>query len=351
MSGVEVEEHEPAALGLSRDVLARLAASVGPFAVVDLETTGLQVDPDAEVLEVGALLVDPGAERVRTARVLVQPRGPVPRAVQRLTGIREGELAGAPPLAAVVPALRGLLAGRTIVAHNADFERAFLARQVDPALGAADYLDTIDLLAVTHPDAPDLRLESFTRMLFDTEERHRALDDALDTARVLSAAGEGAARGEARFATAARALETFAPDSPWLHLLGKEALLVQSEDPSPFVAVGETSEARVPFEPDAIAAALRDEARGRRHFPGYRVREEQVRLALRFARNFADEEVLLLEGGTGVGKSLAYLAAAVPFALERAEAGARAPVVVSTRTKLLQDQLLGKDIGAASRQR
>lgn len=349
MSGVEIESHEPGALGLSREVLGRFAAATGPLAVVDLETTGLQTDPDAEILELGAVLVDPGAERVTTAHVLVRPRGPVPRAVQRLTGIGEAELAGAPPLATVVPALRALLAGRTLVAHNAEFERAFLARQVDPALGGAHYLDTIDLLAVTHPDAPDLRLESFTRMLFDTEERHRALEDALDTARVLSAAGEGAARGEARFATAARALETFAPDSPWLHLLGKEALLAERDEPSPFVAVGETGEARVPFDRSAIAAALRDEARGRRHFPGYRVREEQVRLALRFARNFADDEVLLLEGGTGVGKSLAYLAAAIPFAVERAEAGARAPVVVSTRTKLLQDQLLGKDIGAAAR--
>ena len=33
------------------------------------------------------------------------------------------------------------------------------------------YLDTQDLLAVTHPDAPDLRLETFTRALFGSEER------------------------------------------------------------------------------------------------------------------------------------------------------------------------------------
>lgn len=55
------------------------------------------------------------------------------------------------------------------------------------------------------------------------------------------------------------------------------------------------------------------------------------------------------EGGTGVGKSLAYLAAAIPFAVERAESGERDPIVISTRTKLLQDQLLEKDIGAAAR--
>jgi ATP-dependent DNA helicase DinG len=49
-----------------------------------------------------------------------------------------------------------------------------------------------------------------------------------------------------------------------------------------------------------------------------------------------------------VGKSLAYLAAAIPFAAERAAEGERGPLVISTRTKLLQDQLLGKDIPAAA---
>ena len=49
------------------------------------------------------------------------------------------------------------------------------------------------------------------------------------------------------------------------------------------------------------------------------------------------------EGGTGVGKSLAYHAAAIPFVMERAAGGDKEPVVVSTRTKLLQDQLLHKD--------
>jgi ATP-dependent DNA helicase DinG len=330
-------------------VLARFLASTGPLALVDLETTGLQTDPEAEILEVGAVLLDPGAARVRTARALVRPGRPLPRAVARLTGLCDADLAGAPPLAALRPALRELLAGRVIVAHNAEFERSFLSRQVDPGLGGAEYLDSLDLLAVTHPDAPDLRLESFTRMLLGSEERHRALEDALDTARVISAAGAGAARAEPRFLVAARALESFAPDSPWLALLGKETLPAPLAEPSPFVVVGDTGEAPVPFDPEAIAAALRDEARGRRHFPGYRVREEQVRLALRFAKNFADDEVLLAEGGTGVGKSLAYLAAAIPFALARAAEGAAPPIVISTRTKLLQDQLLGKDIGAAAR--
>jgi len=340
----------PAALGIAPGVLAAFAQRLGPLAVVDLETTGLSADEGAEILEFGALLIEPGREEAVTLSTLLRPTGPLPRAVARLTGLSDADLEGAPALADVVPALREALAGRTIVAHNADFERAFLSRYVDPALAGATYLDTLDLLALTHPDAPDLRLESFTRMLLASEERHRALDDALDTARVMALAGQGSAAGEPRFVAARRACESFAPESPWLALLAKPALAATREPIAPFVVIGESVEEPVPFDPDAIAAALADEARGRRHFPAYRVRAEQIELARGFARTLAQEEILLAEGGTGVGKSLAYLAAAIPFAIRAEDRESHpAPVLISTRTKLLQDQLVGRDIGAAAR--
>ncbi len=352
----------PEALGIAPGVLAAFAARLGPLAIVDLETTGLALEEGAELLEFGALLVEPGREPLATLDTLLRPAARLPRPVARLTGLSDADLAGAPALADVAPALRAALAGRTLIAHNAGFERAFLARFVDPDLEAATFLDTLDLLALTHPDAPDLRLESFTRMLLGSEERHRALDDALDTARIVALAGKGSAAGEPRFVAARRACETFAPDSPWLALLEKPRELVAPESEAPYVVVGETREKPVPFAEEAIAAALRDEARGRRHFPGYRVREEQIQLARAFARTLAQEEVLLAEGGTGVGKSLAYLAAAIPFAMEQAAAAedrdsgpvsrldaGGAPVLISTRTKLLQDQLVGRDVAAAAR--
>lgn len=344
---VRVESLAPSELGLDAGVFARFAAGIGSFAVVDLETTGLGAD--AELLEVGALLVDPGEQSVQTLSVLLRPERPIPRMIERLTGISQALADGGAVLAEVAPSIAEHLAGRTLLAHNADFERSFLSRCIDPALGDAVYLDTLDLLSVTYPDASDLRLETFTRLLLGHEESHRGLDDALDTARVMSAAGVGAAAGEARYVVAARALEAFAPESPWLALLGKEVFPAPLPETSGYVEIGATDESPTPFDFDAIEAVLRDEARGRRHFRGYRVREEQIRLARAFARNLADDEILLLEGGTGIGKSLAYLAAAIPFAVERAEAGEKSPVLISTRTRLLQDQLLGKDIGAAAR--
>jgi ATP-dependent DNA helicase DinG len=346
---LEVLKNVPVALGIVPGVLAAFARRLGPLAIVDLETTGLAIEEGAEILEFGALLVEPGREELVALQTLLRPAAKLPRAVARLTGLSDADLAEAPLLAEMAPALREALAGRTVIAHNADFERSFLARYVDPALASASFLDTLDLLALTHPDAKDLRLESFTRMLLASEERHRALDDALDTARVMALAGKGSAEGEPRFVAARRACETFAPDSPWLALLEKPREILAPGREAPFVVVGESAEAPVPFDEEAIAAALRDEARGRRHFPGYRVREEQIQLARAFARTLAQEEVLLAEGGTGVGKSLAYLAAAIPFAIAREADPEGGPILISTRTKLLQDQLVGRDIAAAAR--
>lgn len=336
-------------LGIGASALAPWLEATGPVAVVDLETTGLSGERGAEIIEIGAVLLDPGRDQVSTLETLVRPSRPLPRTIQRLTGLCDEDLAGAPALDEVVGAVREALGARQLVAHNAPFERHFLARFVDPALAEARYLDSQDLLAVTHPDAPDLRLESFTRDLLGSEERHRALADALDTARVLSRIGEGARSGAPRYATARHALASWAPDSPWLALLGKEAGALRTAPAPSFVTIGPSREPSVPFDVEAVADALRDEARGRRHFPRYRVREEQVRLARHFVRVLSRGGLALLEGGTGVGKSLAYLAAAIPWALEQRRAQSRVPVVVSTRTRLLQDQLLEKDIPAAAR--
>jgi len=314
--------------------------------VLDFETTGLPAEPRAEPIEVGAVLLDPGRVRVLASRV--RPRGRVPRAVTALTGLRDADLADAPPMEAVAPALLGALAGRTWVAHNADFERHFLTRFVSPAFARSPGLDSQDLLALCHPDAPDLRLETFTARLLGRVERHRALDDAADLARVLSHVAAAARAGDPRYAAAHAALEAYGEDSPWAALLRAPALPPAPRAASQYIPLPPTAEKRVPFDADAIAAALADAERGRRHFPRYRVRDEQIRMAREFVRVLDEGGRVLLEGGTGVGKSLAYLAAAIPFAMEREAGGVRDPVLVSTRTKLLQDQLLDHDIPAAA---
>jgi ATP-dependent DNA helicase DinG len=349
LSPLRVETRPAIELGIDVDALSRFVDATGALAIVDLETTGLSDDPTAEILEFGAVLVEPGARTVTTVESLLRPRHPLPLTISHLTGLTDADVELAPKIDEVSKPIALALEGRTLIAHNADFERSFLSRFVSSALGEESrYLDTQDFLAISHPDSPDLRLETFARGMLKREERHRALSDALDTVCVMSAAAVAVSAGERRYSVARNALESYAPESPWLPLFSGEASLSAGSPPSQFAEILPGTETPVPFDEDAIVAALSDVERGRRYFPNYRLREQQLELARHFVRNFDTGGRLLLEGGTGVGKSLAYLAAAIPFAMERAAGGVRDPLVISTRTKLLQDQLLLKDIPAAA---
>lgn len=73
--------------------------------------------------------------------------------------------------------------------------------------------------------------------------------------------------------------------------------------------------------------------------PNYQLRPQQLEMAQAVGRAFAQRDHLMIEAGTGVGKSFAYLIPALQHVLR---AGGRA--VVSTHTIALQEQLIGKDI-------
>ena len=75
------------------------------------------------------------------------------------------------------------------------------------------------------------------------------------------------------------------------------------------------------------------------HLNGYEFRQEQLQMAHEVARAFIDAEHLIVEAGTGVGKSFAYLIPAISLALK-----AEQKVVISTNTISLQEQLVTKDI-------
>ena len=80
-------------------------------------------------------------------------------------------------------------------------------------------------------------------------------------------------------------------------------------------------------------------------FPGYELRPQQQQMAQHVRQALLKKSKLLVEAGTGVGKSFAYLIPALIHVLEKKEG----PVVVSTHTISLQEQLITKDIPALSK--
>jgi ATP-dependent DNA helicase DinG len=69
--------------------------------------------------------------------------------------------------------------------------------------------------------------------------------------------------------------------------------------------------------------------------PGYKVRRQQIEMAQAVAEVIQARGVLIVEAGTGTGKTVAYL---VPALLSGGK------VILSTGTKTLQDQLFNRDI-------
>ena len=104
-----------------------------------------------------------------------------------------------------------------------------------------------------------------------------------------------------------------------------------------------------PVTSDEVRRLLANDGPFAQRFRRYEARGEQAEMAEAVARAFgsmggstdaeAEPHHLLVEGGTGIGKSVAYLLPAVLFALRN-----NVRVVVSTNTINLQEQLIAKDI-------
>src|ERR1700750_286958 len=82
----------------------------------------------------------------------------------------------------------------------------------------------------------------------------------------------------------------------------------------------------VHFAPDGTLARV---------IPGFRSRPQQTEMAAAISKAIKGNRVLVVEAGTGTGKTMAYL---VPALLSGAK------VIISTGTKTLQDQLFHRDL-------
>ncbi|MDP2921626.1 MAG: helicase C-terminal domain-containing protein [Candidatus Omnitrophota bacterium] len=72
---------------------------------------------------------------------------------------------------------------------------------------------------------------------------------------------------------------------------------------------------------------------------GYEVRHEQIEMAEAVASAISHSEQLIVEAGTGIGKSFAYLVPLAEYAIQNGSLG-----IVSTNTISLQEQIINKDI-------
>jgi ATP-dependent DNA helicase DinG len=100
-----------------------------------------------------------------------------------------------------------------------------------------------------------------------------------------------------------------------------------------------TKEVIKPIEEAEVEAALSGGGALSKTLERYEVRPGQIQMAHEVVRAFNEDKVAAFEGGTGVGKSMAYLVPSLHWVLKNRER-----VVISTNTINLQEQLIGKDV-------
>ena len=311
------------------------------YAALDLETTGLDPARD-RVIEIGAVAFTAGGV-TSTLERLVDPGRAVPDTVLRLTGIRQEELRGAARPDAALRELSEFLRGRQPVGHGARLDVDFLT-----SAGFWDaeqqILDTLDIARILLPAAGSHSLPLLsTEMGFTQPRPHRALDDADATRQLLLRLRDEAVALDDGLKEPMLAL--VAPYEWPVARFFADALTAPNPNPEPPVAeriqpAGRGRAAETPpADPSALVGLAGPEGPLADLLPGYEHRESQLQMLLAVAQIQARGGTLVVEAGTGTGKSLAYLVPSLARAV-----GHRERVVVSTNTHTLQEQLMGKDL-------
>lgn len=332
----------------------RSLAPFTSFVAIDVETTGLDPDRD-RLIEVAAVRFEDGCETAVLSQ-LIDPGCPVPARIQNLTGIHQGMLEGKPTAQAVLPALRELIGDLPIVAHNATFDVSFLQRAMArQGLSLANQVyDTAELGRVALPRAKNHRLNTLAALMgARLEQHHRAEDDARACAQVYLALLrqiEQMDLGLLRFIVAVGEPGNWSLTP--LFRTEMEAREAEGQQPTPIMQWIRPYEGQLhkpdeeppedepgPVKRELIADVLGPGGVVSLAFPAYEHRPQQLQMAEAVTDSFNLGSHLLMEAGTGTGKSLAYL---VP-AFARAKRGME-KVAIATHTITLQEQLWEKDI-------
>ncbi|MEK7807421.1 MAG: exonuclease domain-containing protein, partial [Chloroflexota bacterium] len=291
---------------------------------IDLETTGLDSARET-IIEVGAVKFQ-GNRVLDTFQTLVNPGRPIPEFIQRLTGITPSQVNRAPFFNTVAGRLAEFIGSHPVVGHNIQFDLGFLASH-GLRLNNTAY-DTWDLASVFLPRTAQYSLGALARH-FEVVHvgPHRALADAQATHGVFlgllerAQALEGgllayivglAARSRWAIAPLLSGLqapiflakgERLEPTVVGLTGLDLDTLVTRLGRPEKRRADGSLSS----LDQDKIAELLGPRGAFARTFTGFEHRPEQEEMLAAVTRAIYESRHLIVEGGTGVGKSMAYL--------------------------------------------
>ncbi|WP_268893072.1 ATP-dependent DNA helicase DinG [Paenibacillus lutrae] len=327
------------------------------FAVLDFETTG--TGPADELIQVGLVIID-DMEVTDRYTSLVNPGVSIPSSITELTGITDEMVKHAPKLDEIMGEMYPFLFDCVLVAHHAAFDLGFLQRALRKT-GYPDFsgrvLDTIDMLRIMYPSLPTYQLGMVAGAFGIAHERpHQADSDADVTAEIWIRSvnrlfslplltvqrlahllpAENSDLGWFLSETA-RYKEHQTPLDQDAHQYFRQFALNVEDwgDEPPVRDESDVLELSPDFDEvyEEVKTALQ------KKFEHFESREAQEMMIHEIESAFEEDRHLMIEAGTGTGKSLGYLIPSLYYGIKNDE-----KVVVSTHTINLQEQLRERDV-------
>lgn len=317
------------------------------FVALDIETTGLDSSIHS-IIEIAAIRFKQGRFSEEFSCFIKQDK-PLPLAIKQLTGISDEDLDSGEELSLVLEKLKEFVGDDYLICHNSPFDIGFIDAhlerlQLHPLKNVV--FDTLELAKIYLPFIANHKLITVCEFLgIDLKGAHRAIHDARATAEAFVK------------------LLDFIEEHITITLNRKLFQLSQMAMP----------QSGLEYLLDLILKHQKQEKRVRKHpyffrnnwiehnptlsqsydidsiygkegvfadnFPAYEYREGQIEMAYAVQNAFHDDEFLVVEAGTGVGKSLAYLIPALMISKALS-----VKIIISTNTKNLQEQLFYKDL-------
>ncbi|MCP1123201.1 ATP-dependent DNA helicase DinG [Bacillus sp. 3103sda1] len=323
------------------------------YVVVDLETTGnAWKDGKDKITQIAAVVVEDG-EILEIFSSFINPERDIPPFITELTGIDETLVRQAPLFRDVAPMIIELLQGAYFVAHNVHFDWNFLKEELRQA-GFSEVtcpkIDTVELAHILLPTADSYKLRDLAKRYgFDHDQPHRADSDAMVTAEIFL---QLLSKMESLPLVTLQSLYELSDmfqsnigDIMSACILNK--VIHGTDDEKKYdihrnIALCKRNYTlQVGEENIADFSSFLTEAMQRlaEVMPSFEKREGQQMMINEIYEALRDSRFSLIEAGTGTGKTLAYLLPSIFYAKEKEQ-----PVVISTQTVQLQQQILAKEI-------
>lgn len=324
------------------------------FVIVDVETTGNVPKRGDRIIQIGAIVVEQGVI-CDSFSSFINPETEIPPFIQQLTGISNEMVKDAPSFSEVAPKLMEFFNEAYFVAHNVPFDLAFLQKELELSGYSTlkiPTIDTVELARLLLPTEESFKLNQLALKLNIHHDRpHQADSDAEVTAQILMYLLKKLQ------ALPLLTLQRLKPITKKLDSALEDILQTMITRKLTSLDLNEADDleefrqlvVRKPLQiiesaEDPTILSFTDEMSTLEEnltnsFQGFEVRAGQKEMMGHIDEAFQSNQHLLVEAGTGTGKSLAYLYPSLYYAKKN-----QISMVISTHTVQLQQQLIERDI-------